>query len=73
MADKSKDSSQKEKKPNFFHGVKREFKKITWPSKEDIVKQTVLVTFITVVCSALIAGIEKKAKTGIDKLINLQL
>ena len=73
MADKSKDSSQKEKKPNFFHGVKREFKKITWPSKEDIVKQTVLVTFITVVCSALIAGIDFLAKTGIDKLINLQL
>lgn len=73
MADKSMDSSQKEKKPNFFHGVKREFKKITWPSKEDIVKQTVLVTFITVVCSALIAGIDFLAKTGIDKLINLQL
>ena len=65
------ENNKKENKPNFFHGVKREFKKITWPTKEDIIKQTVLVTFITVVCSAIIAGIDFLAKTGIDKLINL--
>ena len=65
------DSTKKEKKPNFFHGVKREFKKITWPSRNDVIKQTLLVTVITVVCSALIAGIDFLAKTGIDKLINL--
>ena len=65
------DLNKKEKKPNFFHGVKREFKKITWPTKNDIIKQTVLVTFITVVCSALSACIDYLAQTGIDKLINL--
>jgi preprotein translocase subunit SecE len=65
------DSDKKEKKPNFFHGVKREFKKITWPTRNDVIKQTLLVTFITVVCSALIAGIDYLAKMGVDKLINL--
>ena len=65
------DSTKKENKPNFFHGVKREFKKITWPTRNDVIKQTLLVTFITVVCSALIAGIDYLAKMGVDKLINL--
>jgi preprotein translocase subunit SecE len=65
------DSTKKEKKPNFFHGVKREFKKITWPTRNDVIKQTLLVAVITVVCSALIAGIDFLAKTGIDKLVNL--
>jgi len=67
------DSTQNEKKdkPNFFRGVRREFKKITWPTWGDIGKQTVLVTFITVVCAALIAGIDFLAKTGLEKLINL--
>ena len=65
------DSDKKEKKPNFIHGVKREFKKITWPTRNDVIKQTLLVTFITVVCSALIAGIDYLAKMGVDKLINL--
>ena len=65
------DSTKKEKKPTFFHGVKREFNKITWPSRNDVIKQTLLVTVITVVCSALIAGIDFLAKTGVDKLINL--
>ncbi|MBR3040351.1 MAG: preprotein translocase subunit SecE [Lachnospiraceae bacterium] len=65
------ETTNKEKKPNFFHGVKREFKKITWPTGNDIVKQTVLVTLITAVCAAIIAGIDFLAKTGIDKLIKL--
>ena len=74
MADKanSEKNSEKTKKPNFFHGVKREFKKITWPSRNDIFKQTVIVTVITVICSAIIAGVDFAAKFGIDKLINLK-
>ena len=70
MAEKEK--NEKTKKPNFFHGVRREFKKITWPTRNDIVKQTVIVTVITVVCSAIIAGVDYLAKFGIDKLINLK-
>ncbi|MBQ1488613.1 MAG: preprotein translocase subunit SecE [Lachnospiraceae bacterium] len=65
------DSNNEKKKPNFFKGVKREFKKITWPTRNDVFKQTVLVTVITVFCSALIAGIDYLAKLGIDALIKL--
>ena len=73
MADKSeKTKSEKTNKPNFFHGVRREFKKITWPTRNDIIKQTVIVTVITVICSAIIAGVDFAAKFGIDKLINLK-
>ena len=75
MAEKEKNEkakSEKSNKPNFFHGVRREFKKITWPTRNDIFKQTVIVTVITVVCSAIIAGVDYLAKLGVDQLINLK-
>ena len=50
--------TQKKSKRNFFKGVKSEFKKITWPTKDDVLKQTLVVTVITVVVAALIAAID---------------
>ena len=52
--------TQKKSKRSFFKGIKSEFKKITWPTKDDVLKQTLVVTVITVVvvsviCCALIA------------------
>ena len=68
-------SEKKETSPalkrSWFQELSAEFKKITWPTRNDVIKQTLLVTFITVVCSALIAGIDYLAKMGVDKLINL--
>ena len=32
-------NTEKPRKTSFFRGVKQEWKKITWPSKNDVVKQ----------------------------------
>ncbi|MBE5860856.1 MAG: preprotein translocase subunit SecE [Butyrivibrio sp.] len=39
----------------FFAGVKAEFGKIMWPTKDDIIKQTTAVVVISVIVGALIA------------------
>lgn len=52
------DSKEGVKKPNFFRGVRREFKKITWPTSGDVVKETVVVVLATVVLTALIFGVD---------------
>ena len=40
-------SQKKENKPSFFDGVKAEWSKITWPSKEQLTKQSDSKTPIT--------------------------
>ena len=51
MADKDKKASAKNKKEaqkvSFFQGVKREWGKIIWPTKEDLTRQTALVVIIS--------------------------
>lgn len=69
MGDNSK--NEKTKKVNFFHGVKREFKKITWPTKNDVIKQTVVVTIITLVLAVLIGFIDLGLKYGLQFITNL--
>lgn len=63
--------SETKKKPNFFKGVRREFKKITWPTKSDAVKQTLVVTVITIVLAALIGLIDLGLKFGLDQLLKI--
>ena len=49
------DTQNKPKKKSFFKGVRQELKKITWPSKENVVKQTLVVTVITFVLAVFFA------------------
>ncbi|MDD6733892.1 MAG: preprotein translocase subunit SecE [Lachnospiraceae bacterium] len=57
--------NDKPKKVNFFHGIKREFKKITWPTAKDVTKQTVVVTIVTFVLAVLIGLIDLGLKYGL--------
>ena len=47
--------AQESKASVFFKGIKAEFNKIIWPSREDIAKQTTAVVVISVIVGALIA------------------
>ena len=43
-------NSQNQSKPvSFFEGVKAEFKKVIWPDKMEIVKQTITVSVVSIV------------------------
>ena len=40
-------------KKSFFKRVKSEFKKVTWPKKDDLIKQTALVVVISIILHTL--------------------
>ena len=63
--------TQKKSKRSLFKGIRSEFKKITWPTKDDVLKQTLVVTVITVVVAALIAAIDLGVQYGINFLTGL--
>ena len=67
------DSAKKEKsaKPSFFKGVKAEFKKISWPDKDSLLKQSVAVVCISVVLGAVIAVLDFLMQYGVDFLTSL--
>lgn len=62
-------TAAKPAKKSFFKGVKSEWRKITWPSKEDLTKETVAVVFISVLLGVIIAVLDAAIKFGIDKII----
>ncbi len=52
---KAANNSSKSGISAFFAGVKAEFGKIMWPTKDDILKQTTAVVVISVIVGAIIA------------------
>ena len=60
---------EKKKKDSFFKGVKAEFKKITWPDRNTIVKQSAAVISISVVVGVIIAVLDMIIQYGISFII----
>ena len=56
-------------KKSFFKNVKSEFKKATWPKKEELVKQTALVLVSAVALGVIISVIDLAIQFGVDKII----
>ena len=52
----------------FFKNLKSEFKKCTWPKKEDLVKQSALVIVVSVLLGVLIAGVDWVIRLGLTAL-----
>lgn len=59
------------KPSKFWDGVKAEFKKITWPDKDALLKQSVAVVIISVVVGALIAILDFGLQYGVDFITTL--
>lgn len=64
-------TQEKASKGSFFKGIKSEFKKITWPDKQDLVKQSAAVVGISVALGVIIAVIDLGLKFGIDKILQI--
>lgn len=62
------DSKETSKTP-FLKGLKAEFKKIFWPNKNTLAKQTVAVVSISVILGVIISVIDIIVKYGIDLLV----
>ena len=66
MGDKANKTNENVAKSSFSQEVKSEFKKIIWPSKESLTKESVAVIATTIVLGAVVALID----LGIQYLIN---
>ena len=53
------------KKKSFFKGLKGEFKKIVWPDKTTLAKQTVTVIFVSLLVGAMITVIDLLFQAGV--------
>mgnify|MGYP003308607876 CR=1 FL=1 len=61
----SETTVEKAKKKSWFKGLKAEFKKIIWPDKKTLAKQTVAVILL----GAIIAVVDALMQYGIDFLV----
>lgn len=62
-------STEKAPKRSWFKGLKSEFRKIVWPDKESLAKQTVAVVAVSVALGIMIAAIDYVVQFGIKFLI----
>ncbi|MCR4841426.1 MAG: preprotein translocase subunit SecE [Lachnospiraceae bacterium] len=57
------------KKTSWWQGVKAEFKKIIWPDKPTLVKETIAVIVTTFVMAMIIMLIDWLVKYGLDFIL----
>ena len=58
-------------KENWFTGVKSEFYKIIWPTKESLARQTTAVVIVSVVLGLIITLLDTLIQYGVNFLVNL--
>ncbi|MCR4605084.1 MAG: preprotein translocase subunit SecE [Eubacterium sp.] len=61
-------SEEKTSKPGFFKNLKAEFKKCTWPKKEELAKQSALVIVISVLLGVIISGFDWGIRLGLQAM-----
>ena len=59
----------KTQKKNWSKGLQAEFKKVVWPDKKTLARQTTAVVAVSVVLGAVIAVIDVILRYGIDFLV----
>ena len=62
-------TQEKAPKKSWFKGLKSEFKKITWPDKETLVKESAAVIVITIILGIVIALVDMAVNSGVDLIL----
>lgn len=62
-------AQEKAPKRSWFKGLKSEFKKIVWPDRETLVKESAAVIVITVILGLVIALIDMVVEYGVNLII----
>lgn len=62
---------EKAPKTKVFAGLKTEFRKIIWPDRKSLVRQTIAVVAVSVVTGLIIALLDWIIQYGVDFLIGL--
>ena len=61
--------AEKTQKKSWFKGLQAEFKKVSWPDRNALTRQTTAVVAVSVLLGALITVIDTILKYGIDLLV----
>ncbi len=61
-------NTEKAPKPSFWKGVQAEFKKISWPDRQTLLKQSVAVVSISIVLGIIIAILDTILQYGVNFL-----
>lgn len=69
MAENNNNAVDKSK--GWFKGLKSEFNRVVWESKEDVIKQTIAVVIISIILGLLITLIDTGLQYGINFLTGL--
>lgn len=69
MADNNNNAVDKSK--GWFKGLKSEFNRVVWDSKEDVTRQTIAVVIISVILGLIITLIDTGLQYGINFLTGL--
>ena len=62
-------TQEKAPKKSWFKGLKSEFKKISWPDKETLVKESAAVIIITVILGIVIALVDMAVNSGVNLIL----
>lgn len=54
---------------SWFKGLKAEFKRIIWPDRESLAKETVAVVFVSVLLGVIISALDFVIRVGIEFLV----
>ena len=65
------EKQQTSKARTWWEGVKAEWRKIIWPTRQDLAKKTGIVTIVSVVLGVIIAILDFLIQNGIDVLLGL--
>jgi preprotein translocase subunit SecE len=57
-----------EKIKNFIEGVRKEMAKVTWPTQQELIDNTIIVVVFTIVVSAFIFGVDQVYSTILDAI-----
>ena len=60
---------EKTPKASWFKGLKAEFRKVIWPDRKSVVRQTIAVVSVSVVVGLIIALMDWVIQYGVDFLI----
>ena len=55
----------------FFKGVKAELKKVVWPTKDQLIKNTVMVIGLVIIFSVIVLGFDMILEFADEKIWNI--
>lgn len=67
------ETENKASKESFFNGLSAELKKVIWPDKKSLTRQTAAVVAVSVVLGLVIALLDFVVQYGVDFLVGLSL